>query len=181
MAAASRLYQAVAEGRRVDEVRAAIEACAPPGAVTRSSSSRWVAALNRVERNERNVASRHSYAPKPWHATAAAELLSSGCPFNPENAPYLLPIAASLMQQQEIDLEIFHSGRLLWDWRGHEATVHLALQMQETRFYERRVAEREAEVRRLEAELRALEEEEEEQKKAKEEEEKRRAGQGGSG
>ena len=30
---------------------------------------------------------------------------------------------------------------------------HLALQMQETRFYERRVAECDAEVRRLEAEL----------------------------
>jgi len=119
------------------------------------------------------VASRHSYAPKPWHATAAAELLSSGCPFTPENAPYLLPIAASLLQQQELDLEIFRSGRLLWDWRGHEAMVHLALQMQETRFYEQRVAERQADVSRLEAELRELEEEEEEQKK--------RAGTGGGG
>jgi hypothetical protein len=59
------------------------------------------------------------------------------------------------MQQQELDLEIFRSGRLLWDWRGHEAMVHLALQMQETRYWEQRVAERQAEVRRLEAKLRA--------------------------
>lgn len=36
---ASRLYRAVAEGRSVDEVCAAVEACAPPGPVTRSSNS----------------------------------------------------------------------------------------------------------------------------------------------
>jgi hypothetical protein len=48
---ASHLYRAVAEGRSVDEVCAAVEACAPPGPVTRSSNSRWVAALDRVERN----------------------------------------------------------------------------------------------------------------------------------
>ena len=92
---------------------------------------------------------------KPWHAAAMAELLRSGVPSRPESARVLLPIAAFVMRQQETDLEIFRSGRLLWDWRGHEAMVHLALQMQETRFYERRVAECDAEVRRLEAELRA--------------------------
>jgi hypothetical protein len=90
-----------------------------------------------------------------------AEMLRLGVPFEPEHAPILLPIAASLMQQQEIDLKIFSWGRM-WDWRGHEAMVHLALQMQETRLYDRRVAERQAEVRLLEAELRALAEKEEE-------------------
>ena len=102
-----------------------------------------------------HLAARFLYSSQPWHAPVLAEMLRSGVPFRPEHAPTLRPIAATLMQQQELDLEIFSSGRLLWDWRGHEAMVHLALQMQETRFYERRVAERQAEVRRLEAELQA--------------------------
>ena len=89
-------------------------------------------------------------------------------------ASVLLPIAATLMQQQEIDLYLFQSGRM-WDWRGHEAMVHLALQDEEARFDERRVAERKAEVARLEAELRALvgEEEREEKEKKKKKEEKK--------
>jgi hypothetical protein len=60
-------------------------------------------------------------------APAIAELLRSGCPFMPYNARSLLPIGASLVQEQEIDLCLFQSGRM-WDWRGHEAMVHLALQ-----------------------------------------------------
>jgi ankyrin repeat protein len=102
-----------------------------------------------------SLAFRMSYAPRPWHPPVTAELLRSGCPFQPRHAQELLPVAIPVMQEQELDLEIFRSGRLMWDWRGHEAMVHLALQMQETRFYEEAVAERQAEVRRLEAELRA--------------------------
>jgi ankyrin repeat protein len=95
-------------------------------------------------------------------------------PFLAGEASVLLPIAATLMQQQEIDLYLFQSGRM-WDWRGHEAMVHLALQDEEARFDERRVAERKAEVARLEAELRALvgEEEREEKEKKKKKEEKK--------
>jgi len=50
----TQLYRAVADGRSAEEVRAAIEACAPPGPVTRNSSRCGIApALNRVARNDR--------------------------------------------------------------------------------------------------------------------------------
>jgi len=54
--APSRLYRAVAQGRSAAEVRAAIEACAPPGPVTRSSRSRLAAALNRIEPSSNKTA-----------------------------------------------------------------------------------------------------------------------------
>jgi ankyrin repeat protein len=101
----------------------------------------------------------HLRDPPPWIPLPMPGLLRAGVPFKREHAPCLLPIAASFMKQQELDLEIFRSGRLLWDWRGHEAMVGLAFEQEDARCWERRVAEREADVRRLEAELRALEKE----------------------
>jgi len=117
-------------------------------ATLRATTLRGVSALDQI-------AFRLFYAWESWQVPIIAEMLRLSVPFQPRYAPELLPSAASLMQQQELDLEIFSSGRLLWDWRGHEAMAHLALQMQETRFYEEAVARHTADVARLEAELRA--------------------------
>jgi ankyrin repeat protein len=104
------------------------------------------------------LASTFRYNPQPWHAPALAEMLRLGVPFMPNNAPILFPIAASLMRQQQLDLTLYNDHNILWDWRGHEAMVHLAFDMQDVRKAEQGTARREAEVRRLERHLAVLDE-----------------------
>jgi hypothetical protein len=76
--------------------------------------------------------SRHK-AGRPWLVAAVVELLRSGVPFNRNSADILMPFVTSWMRQLQLDLALLNHHNILWDWRGHEAMVDLAFDMQDVR------------------------------------------------
>jgi hypothetical protein len=91
--------------------------------------------------------------PEAWKREAAAELLSSGAPVQPQNASHVLSIAARLAERRWAEAAAHADDPPTW--QVHEAMVGLALDMREVREVDEVVRVKEARVAELEEELRA--------------------------
>jgi hypothetical protein len=91
----------------------------------------------------------------PWRQRAIEELLSSRVHVHPRHTQLALPFAARLAER--LDSQVARRNRSgAMQWRAHEDMVGLAFDFQEMREADEAVARREAQVKELEEELRAL-------------------------
>jgi len=87
-----------------------------------------------------------------WHDPLIFALLRSGASVKPRHARRVLPIAASVMQMQQDELEWFESGKQ-WDWRGHDEVVGLVYDLRYMGEDEEAAARRRAKVARIELQV----------------------------